>query len=90
MFLFHCFHSDIHVNASHKLLISKIGGTALFADVKSYYHTGEMYRGKVIPSYTILWIGEHEQCLHSNLPSVLSSQGLGRTLNDSQRQNSCM
>ncbi|PKK22305.1 alpha-2-macroglobulin-like protein 1 [Columba livia] len=39
--------TDIYVNASHKLLISKIGGTALFADVKSYYHTGEMYRGKI-------------------------------------------
>ncbi|XP_071671350.1 alpha-2-macroglobulin-like protein 1 isoform X3 [Patagioenas fasciata] len=39
--------TDIHVNASHKLLISKIGGTALFDDVKSYYHTGEMYRGKI-------------------------------------------
>ncbi|NXV83091.1 A2ML1 protein, partial [Atlantisia rogersi] len=37
----------IHVNASHKLLISKIGGMALFDDVNSYYHTGEMYRGKI-------------------------------------------
>lgn len=50
-FLSRCFHSEIQVNASHKLLISKIGGMALFDDVNSYYHTGEMYRGKVIPSY---------------------------------------
>ncbi|XP_009465518.1 PREDICTED: alpha-2-macroglobulin-like protein 1 [Nipponia nippon] len=39
--------TEIHVNASHKLLISKICGMALFDDVKSYYHTGEMYRGKI-------------------------------------------
>ncbi|XP_009957325.1 PREDICTED: alpha-2-macroglobulin-like protein 1 [Leptosomus discolor] len=39
--------TEIHVNASHKLLISKIGGMALFEDVNSYYHTGEMYRGKI-------------------------------------------
>lgn len=91
MFLSHCFHSDIHVNASHKLLISKIGGMALFDDVKSYYHTGEMYRGKVIPSYMVLleggaWAMPSQQLL----PSILSSQGLGRALNDSQRQNSWM
>lgn len=53
-FLSRCFHSEIHVNASHKLLISKIGGMALFDGVNSYYHTGEMYRGKVIPSYSPL------------------------------------
>nr|XP_009936164.1 PREDICTED: alpha-2-macroglobulin-like protein 1 [Opisthocomus hoazin] len=39
--------TEIHVNASHKLIISKIGGTALFDDMKSYYHTGEMYTGKI-------------------------------------------
>ncbi|XP_009706176.1 PREDICTED: alpha-2-macroglobulin-like protein 1 [Cariama cristata] len=39
--------TEIHVNASHKLLISKIGGMALFDDVNSYYHAGEMYRGKI-------------------------------------------
>ncbi|KAK0680135.1 A2ML1 protein, partial [Pygoscelis papua] len=39
--------TEIRVNASHKLLISKIGGMALFDDVNSYYHTGEMYRGKI-------------------------------------------
>ncbi|XP_042724037.1 alpha-2-macroglobulin-like protein 1 [Lagopus leucura] len=39
--------TEIQVNASHKLLISKIGGMALFDDVNSYYHTGEMYRGKI-------------------------------------------
>ncbi|NXN36247.1 A2ML1 protein, partial [Rhinoptilus africanus] len=39
--------TEIQVNASHKLLISKIVGMALFDDVKSYYHTGEMYRGKI-------------------------------------------
>ncbi|KFP94174.1 Alpha-2-macroglobulin-like 1, partial [Haliaeetus albicilla] len=39
--------TEIHVNASHKLLISKIGGMALFDDVNPYYHTGEMYRGKI-------------------------------------------
>ncbi|XP_074728085.1 alpha-2-macroglobulin-like protein 1 [Strix uralensis] len=39
--------TGIHVNASHKLLISKIGGMALFDDVNSYYHTGERYRGKI-------------------------------------------
>ncbi|NWI63192.1 A2ML1 protein, partial [Todus mexicanus] len=39
--------TEIHVNASHKLLISKIGGMALFDDVNSYYHTGQMYRGKI-------------------------------------------
>lgn len=54
MFLSYCFHSEIQVNASHKLLISKIGGMALFDDVNSYYHAGEMYRGKVIPSYGLL------------------------------------
>ncbi|XP_074009222.1 alpha-2-macroglobulin-like protein 1 [Numenius arquata] len=39
--------TEIQVNASHKLLISKIGGMALFDDVNPYYHTGEMYRGKI-------------------------------------------
>ncbi|XP_009320150.1 PREDICTED: alpha-2-macroglobulin-like protein 1 [Pygoscelis adeliae] len=39
--------TEVRVNASHKLLISKIGGMALFDDVNSYYHTGEMYRGKI-------------------------------------------
>eukprot|EP00076_Gallus_gallus_P042135 XP_025007673.1 alpha-2-macroglobulin-like protein 1 [Gallus gallus] len=39
--------TEIQVNASHKLLISKIGGMALFDDVNSYYHAGEMYRGKI-------------------------------------------
>ncbi|XP_014795548.1 PREDICTED: alpha-2-macroglobulin-like protein 1 [Calidris pugnax] len=39
--------TDIQVNASHKLFISKIGGMALFDDVNSYYHPGEMYRGKI-------------------------------------------
>ncbi|XP_010020446.1 PREDICTED: alpha-2-macroglobulin-like protein 1 [Nestor notabilis] len=39
--------TEIHVNASHKLFISKIGGMALFDDVKSYYHAGEIYRGKI-------------------------------------------
>ncbi|KAM6309768.1 alpha-2-macroglobulin-like protein 1 [Podargus strigoides] len=38
---------EAHVNASHKLLVSKTGGMALFGDVNSYYHTGEMYRGKI-------------------------------------------
>ncbi|KAM9388182.1 alpha-2-macroglobulin-like protein 1 [Phaethornis superciliosus] len=39
--------TGIHGNASHKLLISKIGGMALFDDVNSYYHAGGMYRGKI-------------------------------------------
>ncbi|XP_051473048.1 alpha-2-macroglobulin-like protein 1 [Apus apus] len=39
--------TEIHVNASHKFLISKIGGMALFDDVNSYYHAGDMYRGKI-------------------------------------------
>ncbi|NXS55098.1 A2ML1 protein, partial [Brachypteracias leptosomus] len=39
--------TEIHVNASHKLLIARIGGMAFFDDVKSYYHTGEMYSGKI-------------------------------------------
>ncbi|XP_062470044.1 alpha-2-macroglobulin-like protein 1 isoform X2 [Pezoporus occidentalis] len=39
--------TEIHVNASHKLLISKVGGMALFDDVNSYYHAGEIYRGKI-------------------------------------------
>ncbi|XP_010179777.1 PREDICTED: alpha-2-macroglobulin-like protein 1 [Mesitornis unicolor] len=39
--------TETQVNATHKLLISKIGGLALFDDVNSYYHTGEMYSGKV-------------------------------------------
>ncbi|XP_072192295.1 alpha-2-macroglobulin-like protein 1 [Excalfactoria chinensis] len=39
--------TEIQVNASHKLLISKIDGMALFEDVNSYYHTGEMYKGKI-------------------------------------------
>ncbi|XP_009071666.1 PREDICTED: alpha-2-macroglobulin-like protein 1 [Acanthisitta chloris] len=39
--------TEIHVNASHKLLISRIGGMALFDDVNSYYHNGEVYRGKI-------------------------------------------
>ncbi|XP_010284558.1 PREDICTED: alpha-2-macroglobulin-like protein 1, partial [Phaethon lepturus] len=39
--------TEVHVNTSHKLLISKIGGMALFDDVNSYYHAGEMYRGKI-------------------------------------------
>ncbi|XP_010075937.1 PREDICTED: alpha-2-macroglobulin-like protein 1 [Pterocles gutturalis] len=39
--------TEIQVNASHKLFISKIGGMALFDGVNSYYHTGEMYRGKI-------------------------------------------
>ncbi|XP_069721408.1 alpha-2-macroglobulin-like protein 1 [Phaenicophaeus curvirostris] len=39
--------TETHVKASHKLLISKIGGMALFDDVNSYYHTGELYRGKI-------------------------------------------
>ncbi|XP_009876744.1 PREDICTED: alpha-2-macroglobulin-like protein 1 [Apaloderma vittatum] len=39
--------TGIHINTSHKLLISKIGGLALFDGVKSYYHTGEMYKGKI-------------------------------------------
>ncbi|XP_064500878.1 alpha-2-macroglobulin-like protein 1 [Pseudopipra pipra] len=39
--------TEIQVNASRKLLISRIGGMALFDDVNSYYHTGEMYRGKI-------------------------------------------
>lgn len=50
MSLSRCFRSEIHVNASHKLLISKIGGMVLFDDLNSYYHPGEMYRGKVINS----------------------------------------
>ncbi|NXU02510.1 A2ML1 protein, partial [Buphagus erythrorhynchus] len=39
--------TEIQVNASHKLLISRIGGMALFNDVNSYYHPGQMYRGKI-------------------------------------------
>ncbi|XP_039555573.1 alpha-2-macroglobulin-like protein 1 [Passer montanus] len=39
--------TEIQVNASHKLLISRIGGIALFHDVNSYYHPGQMYRGKI-------------------------------------------
>ncbi|XP_077030243.1 alpha-2-macroglobulin-like protein 1 [Agelaius phoeniceus] len=39
--------SEIQVNASHKLLISRIGGMALFDDVNSYYHPGQIYRGKI-------------------------------------------
>ncbi|XP_062426832.1 alpha-2-macroglobulin-like protein 1 [Rhea pennata] len=39
--------TEIQVNASHKLFISKVGGMALFEDVNSYYHAGEMYRGKI-------------------------------------------
>ncbi|XP_068873375.1 alpha-2-macroglobulin-like protein 1 [Aphelocoma coerulescens] len=39
--------TEIQVNASHKLLISRIGGMALFDDVNSYYHPGQMYRGKI-------------------------------------------
>ncbi|XP_010126406.1 PREDICTED: alpha-2-macroglobulin-like protein 1, partial [Chlamydotis macqueenii] len=39
--------TEIHVNASHKLLVSKTAGMALFDDMNSYYHTGEMYRGKI-------------------------------------------
>ncbi|KFZ54632.1 Alpha-2-macroglobulin-like 1, partial [Antrostomus carolinensis] len=39
--------TEIHVNASHKFLISKMGGIALFDGVNSYYHTGEMYEGKI-------------------------------------------
>ncbi|XP_063999469.1 alpha-2-macroglobulin-like protein 1 [Pogoniulus pusillus] len=39
--------AEIHVNGSHKLLISKIVGMVLFGDVNSYYHTGEVYRGKI-------------------------------------------
>ncbi|XP_041270009.1 alpha-2-macroglobulin-like protein 1 [Onychostruthus taczanowskii] len=39
--------TEIQVNASHKLLISRIGGMALFHDVNSYYHPGQMYRGKI-------------------------------------------
>lgn len=50
MFLSCYFCSETHVKASHKLLISKIGGMVLFDDLNSYYHAGEMYRGKVIPS----------------------------------------
>lgn len=52
MFLSCCFHSEIQVNVSRKLLISRIGGMALFDDVNSYYHPGQMYRGKVIPSFS--------------------------------------
>ncbi|XP_054246228.1 alpha-2-macroglobulin-like protein 1 [Indicator indicator] len=39
--------TEIHTNASHKLLISKIVGMVLFGDVNSYYHVGEVYRGKI-------------------------------------------
>ncbi|XP_009892445.1 PREDICTED: alpha-2-macroglobulin-like protein 1 [Charadrius vociferus] len=39
--------TETQVSASHKLVISRIGGMALFDDVNSYYHTGEMYRGKI-------------------------------------------
>ncbi|NXN08212.1 A2ML1 protein, partial [Indicator maculatus] len=39
--------TEIHTNASHKLLISKIVGMVLFGDVNSYYHAGEVYRGKI-------------------------------------------
>ncbi|KAJ7419867.1 alpha-2-macroglobulin-like protein 1 [Willisornis vidua] len=39
--------TEVHVNASHKLLISRIGGMALFDDANSYYHAGEMYKGKI-------------------------------------------
>ncbi|XP_005531071.1 PREDICTED: alpha-2-macroglobulin-like protein 1 [Pseudopodoces humilis] len=39
--------TEIQVNASHKLLISRIGGLALFNDVNSYYHPGQMFRGKI-------------------------------------------
>nr|XP_031361144.1 alpha-2-macroglobulin-like protein 1 [Lonchura striata domestica] len=39
--------TEVQVNASHKLLISRIGGMALFDDVNSYYHAGQMYRGKI-------------------------------------------
>ncbi|XP_058693150.1 alpha-2-macroglobulin-like protein 1 [Poecile atricapillus] len=39
--------TEIQVNASHKLLISRIGGLALFDDVNSYYHPGQMFRGKI-------------------------------------------
>ncbi|NXC38955.1 A2ML1 protein, partial [Penelope pileata] len=39
--------TDIQVNVSHKLFISKIGRMALFDFVNSYYHIGEMYRGKI-------------------------------------------
>ncbi|RMC07527.1 hypothetical protein DUI87_17001 [Hirundo rustica rustica] len=39
--------TEIQVNASHKLLISRIGGVALFDDVNSYYHPGQIYRGKI-------------------------------------------
>lgn len=54
MFLSCCLHSEVQVNASHKLLISRIGGMALFDDVNSYYHPGQVYRGKVIPSFSPL------------------------------------
>ncbi|XP_063250393.1 alpha-2-macroglobulin-like protein 1 [Prinia subflava] len=39
--------TETRVNASRKLLISRIGGMALFDDVNSYYHPGQMYRGKI-------------------------------------------
>ncbi|XP_010225972.1 PREDICTED: alpha-2-macroglobulin-like protein 1 [Tinamus guttatus] len=39
--------SEIQVNASQKLFISKISGVALFEDMNSYYHAGDMYRGKI-------------------------------------------
>ncbi|KFP26700.1 Alpha-2-macroglobulin-like 1, partial [Colius striatus] len=39
--------TETRVNASHMLLISKISGTALLDNVNSYYHAGEMYRGKI-------------------------------------------
>ncbi|XP_008944140.1 PREDICTED: alpha-2-macroglobulin-like protein 1, partial [Merops nubicus] len=39
--------TEAHANASHELLISKIRGLALFDDVNSYYHAGEIYRGKI-------------------------------------------
>ncbi|NXR15476.1 A2ML1 protein, partial [Semnornis frantzii] len=39
--------TEIRINDSHKLLISKIVGMVLFDDVNSYYHAGEVYRGKI-------------------------------------------
>ncbi|KFV11567.1 Alpha-2-macroglobulin-like 1, partial [Tauraco erythrolophus] len=39
--------TEARVNASRKLLISKIRGMAVFDDVNSYYHAGETYKGKV-------------------------------------------
>lgn len=78
MFLSYCSFSEIQVNASHKLLISKIGGMALFDDMNSYYHAGEMYRGKVI-LIMVLW----RVTSFSAPPLARAWEGM----KDSQRQN---